>query len=259
MKKLLSLLLICIMLAIGAGALADAPQWAEGLSPAKPFTYVEETDLTAHVGYFLTAPENDTDVACGVDTLTIYLPRTDLTGFAGELTVTIPGGEAYARCDMAQSTIAPLTADELAAFGWGEGMSATFVLDRALAPDSTYCINIPEGAFLLTQLREPSGRLTGATMWTVRTLSYGTANMTAPGSVVAGSECSFDIVLGGEAVRAELVIATPDTLSSDKTAFTRSGRAALTYTAAGEYAYEVVFYDAQGQALDGLMVEGTIE
>ena len=48
MKKLLAL---CLALLLMPVQYAFADSWDEGLSAAKPFSYVDECDLTQRVGY----------------------------------------------------------------------------------------------------------------------------------------------------------------------------------------------------------------
>ena len=89
MKKLLAL---CLALLLMPVQYAFADSWDEGLSAAKPFSYVDECDLTQRVGYMMTMPENATSTPCGIDALTIYLPREDLAAMRGVLTVTDASG-----------------------------------------------------------------------------------------------------------------------------------------------------------------------
>ena len=62
MKKLLAL---CLALLLMPVQYAFADSWDEGLSAAKPFSYVDECDLTQRVGYMMTMPENSTSTPCG--------------------------------------------------------------------------------------------------------------------------------------------------------------------------------------------------
>ena len=49
MKRLIAILMTCLML---AGA-AQAAEWAEGTSPARPYLGVPAVDLKTHIGYML--------------------------------------------------------------------------------------------------------------------------------------------------------------------------------------------------------------
>ena len=253
-KKLAALALCAALLCAGCAGAVGEREWAEGLSPAKPFSYVSECDLSARVGYLMTMPENDTSVPCGVNTLILYLPRTDLTAMEGTLTVNDAYGTAYAQCDLAEAEIAPMSVGDLDFYGWGSGVVVLLRLDRDLDANGTYSVNIPEGAFKLEQLEVESAALEGVKQWTFATLPYGMGERrdSFEGEAHVGDTTSFAVLLGGEAVSARLCIDTPLTLASDAGEFTSDGEVMLSYTGAGEASYSLEFYDANGRYLNGV-------
>lgn len=253
-KKLAALALCAALMGAGCAGAMGEREWAEGLSPAKPFSYVSECDLSARVGYLMTMPENDTSVPCGVNTLILYLPRTDLTAMQGTLTVNDAYGTAYAHCELAGADIAPMGAGDLDFYGWGSGVRVSLRLDRALAANGTYSVNIPGGAFRLEQLKVESAALEGSKQWTFATLPYGMGERrdSFAGEAHVGDTTSFTVLLGGEAASARLCIDTPLTLASDAGEFTSDGEAVLSYTGAGEAGYSLEFYDANGRYIGGV-------
>ena len=129
MKKLLAL---CLALLLMPVQYAFADSWDEGLSAAKPFSYVDECDLTQRVGYIMTMPENATSTPCGIDALAIYLPREDLAAMRGVLTVTDASGAIYAESDLGKAEITPMNRSDLNFYGWGGGVQVFIRLSRAL-------------------------------------------------------------------------------------------------------------------------------
>ena len=74
MKKILAMFLLLMLLA----APAYAADWAEGLSPAKPYTNQPEVNLDETIGYMMFSPKTETGSVQGLKTLFIFLPREDV-------------------------------------------------------------------------------------------------------------------------------------------------------------------------------------
>ena len=256
MKKLLAL---CLALLLMPVQYAFADSWDEGLSAAKPFSYVDECDLTQRVGYMMTMPENSTSTPCGIDALTIYLPREDLAAMRGVLTVTDASGAIYAESDLGKAEITPMSRSDLNFYGWGGGVQVFIRLSRALAGEAVYSVSIPEGAFDLTDLTVPSAALDGVKQWTFGTLAYGISARedSFEGAARPGDSVTAQIILGGEAASAQLIIDSPLTARSDSGEFTENGAFTVHFTDAGEAAYTVEFYDAAG-ALIGAVSDSSI-
>lgn len=246
--KRFTALIAAALIALAPYARADG--WPEGLSAAKPFSYVDECDLSARVGYMMTMPENATSAPCGIDSLTIYLPREDLTAMRGVLTVNDFSGEVYAECDLSTAEIAPMSRADLSFYGWGGGTAITLKLDRALEGGKVYSVNIPAGAFELSGLNVESAALDGVKQWTFATLNYGiwarTENFT--GEAHVGDSVSARAILG-DAASARLVIDSPMTASSEAGDFTSDGDFTVTFTSEGDAAYTLEFYDAAGMLI----------
>ena len=248
MKKIAALA-AAALIALAPAAYADG--WQEGLNASKPFEYVDEIDLTARVGYIMTMPENATFTPCGVDTLTLYLPREDLTGMHGTLTVTDAQGNVCAQADLANASISGMSDADLDFYGWGGGTVVSVKLNCALESSGTYSVNIPAGAFELTDLVGESAALDGASMWTFGVREYGiTDRSIASGSAVkVGDTLTAHVQLGGDAVSARLIIDTAEVAQSNESDFTQSGDFTITFISEGNAAYSVEFYDANGLLL----------
>ena len=258
MKKLFAFI-TALLLMVTPCALADG--WGEGLSAAKPFSYVDACDLTRRVGYMMTLPENATSTPCGVDALTIYLPREDLTAMRGILTVTDSSGAVFAESDLSQAEISSMSRSDLSFYGWGGGVQVFIRLSKALAGGGVYSVNIPEGAFCLTELTVPSAALDGVRQWTFATLSYGISARqdSFEGIARPGDSVTADVILGGNAASARLVVDSPLTARSDSGDFSESGSFTVQFTDSGEAAYTVEFYDAAGVLIGAVSDSITVE
>ena len=146
-------------------------------------------------------------------------------------------------------------------YGWGGGVQVFIRLSRALAGGAVYSVSIPEGAFDLTDLTVPSAALDGVKQWTFGTLAYGISARedSFEGAARPGDSITAQIILGGEAASAQLIIDSPLTARSDSGEFTENGAFTVHFTDAGEAAYTVEFYDAAGALIgavsDSIIVE----
>ncbi len=257
MKKIAALA-AAALIALTPAACADG--WQEGLSASRPFEYVDEIDLAARVGYIMTMPENATFTPCGVDTLTMYLPREDLGGMHGTLTVTDAQGNVCAESDLSKANISNMSDADLDFYGWGGGTVVSVALDCALESSGAYSVNIPAGAFELAGLAGESAALDGESMWTFGVREYGITNRSiASGSTAqVGDTMTAHVLLGGDAVSARLIIDTPEVAESQYSDFSQSGDFTITFVSEGNAAYSVEFYDANGLLLgaveDGVAV-----
>ena len=261
--------LICACLcALACAAASAAPAfaddaWPEGLSPAKPFPYVEEADLAAHVGYVMTLPENETRVPCGTDSLIIYTPRTDFVELAGSVTVTLPDGGVYAVSTGEQAQSAPMTAAELDYYGWGGGTLIRLPLDRPLEPHIHCAVNIPAGALVFEGLHTPSASLDGNVMWAFDVAGFGIAERTDDWSGAEprhGDTTTLKIRLGDSAASARLTVNSPMTMycDLDDIILNQETDLLLQFDAAGHYSYTLEFFDERGRSLGGMVNSGRI-
>jgi len=86
MKKTLRILAIVMALALLGGALASAESaatWSNGQSPQQPYKGVPPVDLTKKLGYMVLDPLNNENVSTAINSLVIYLPRTDVRRATG--------------------------------------------------------------------------------------------------------------------------------------------------------------------------------
>ena len=114
MKKTLRILAIVMALALLGGALASAESAAtcsNGQSPQQPYKGVPPVDLTKKLGYMVLDPLNNENVSTAINSLVIYLPRTDVQAGDGSLRLYEKGVKAPIQevsfADSARVTAAP--------------------------------------------------------------------------------------------------------------------------------------------------------
>ena len=145
MKKLLSILLICLL----ACPAALAAEWAEGRSAAQPYEGVPEVNLSESMGYAIRFPRDKAPASVFCDVLQIWLPREDIVRGAGNI-VLHHGEDEETAIDFADEkyvTIQPLDESMLSALRWGGGTCISVQLPVSLRLGEDYYITMDEGCF----------------------------------------------------------------------------------------------------------------
>lgn len=91
MKKLMALILVCVF----CMATAYAAEWAEGLSPAQPYSGVPAVNLDEMIGHMTLFPNANHKIPAQrfCDVLEMYFPREDIELGEGNLTLYDDQGE----------------------------------------------------------------------------------------------------------------------------------------------------------------------
>ena len=215
MKRAIALALAMLLLG-GAVAAAD---WREGTSPAMPYDGVPEMDLSKQIGYMMFYPQADIPAQNMCQKLCIYLPREDAT--AGEGVVSLrseEGKELYSTAmnDEEAVTRRDITEQELDGLMWGGGTCFEIALPKTLELGKTYYVTLDRGCIAAPNgVENPQMNSTDGWRFTLEG-EYGVSAMAyrralAGGrydervfSAQAGDEIRFDLVLGGDAVKAVL-------------------------------------------------------
>lgn len=173
MKKLMALILTGILLLSSA---AMAAEWAEGLSPSKPYTKSSPVDLTESMGYVILYPTPKLPVATFCDVLEMYLPREDLIRGAGKMTIyeVIPGQEDKVHCvvdfaDPHSVGFRKLSEVELQGVMWGGGMCVEIHLAKSLEfgdRQHSYYVLMEPGCFAANGGSVKSISITAHDAWT---------------------------------------------------------------------------------------------
>ena len=156
MKKLTAMLLSILML---LGMTALAAEWPAGCSPAKPYTKVDQVDLSKTMGYLILYPREKVPVEGFCDVLEMFLPREDIVRGTGRLTVyeNVAGqAEPVEFCHVDFSNpdsveFRLLDESELESLMWGSGVCIDVHLPKSLeygAVHHDYFVLMDEGCFV---------------------------------------------------------------------------------------------------------------
>lgn len=173
MKKLIALLMVCMML-LGSAALAA--EWPEGRSPSKPFAGKPEIDLEASPGYIVLYPRSNLSAKYYCDEVRMYMPREDVklgTGFV-HVYENVPGESKPVEIatidvtDAACASVDPLPEELMTALMWGSGVSVNFRLPKSLEfgdAEHSYFVLMDEGCVVFAGGKVVSPRISNPEAW----------------------------------------------------------------------------------------------
>lgn len=273
MRKLTALLMVCMLCLTMT---AYAAEWAEGLSPAKPYAGVMEVELTETMGYIMLYPRAKMPVSAFCDVLEIYLPREDVVLGEGKLTLYDEDGsvEEIAFNDPEAVEIRPLEESELDALMWGSGVCLEIHLTSSLRLDKKYHVLMEEGCFTAADGSALSPAITNPEAWTpMIDTDYGVSGMfysvpvektvkdevsgddkvvLEPGEPKkdpqAGDLLSFDLVIG-EGIETAVLFSENGTVAFDVPEYQESATVNALITG-DPYNWGVVFLDDAGEVVD---------
>ena len=144
MKKLIALVLVCMLCLAGT---AFAAEWPEGLSPAKPTNLKPEVDLEKNIGYWLPFPRSGLPAEAFCDVLELYMPNPDIELGEGTATLWTADGEVCVLdfSDPTQVELRDLEEVELTDLHWGSGKCLEMHLPISLKFDENYYVTMDEG------------------------------------------------------------------------------------------------------------------
>ena len=276
MKKLIALILLCMLLM----STASAAKWGEGLGPAKPYEGSQEADLTKVFGHILKFPQIKFPVEHFCDELEIYTPREDVALGKGTLRLISDNGEVTSVdfTDPDCVKLRKLEESELEGLIWGSGMCVEIHLPLSMRIGGNYyvtmdagCLTAADGKVLSPAIdnrdfKDSKGNtykgwqpvLNGD--WGVSGLYYSApvepdedGNVPEDAPVVVkikpevGDVITFDLVLGGEAVTA-VVFSENDSVRFETPEYTESATAVGVVTGE-ELDWGVVFLNKDGDVI----------
>ena len=215
MKRVWALILTLLLCA----GMAQAEGWKDGKNPGQPYGGVPEVNLDEEFGYMMFYPTESMTAKNGCAKLLLYVPREDVQVGKGTFYVyTMEDGEivSFQVEDEGATRPRAIETRELDAMLWGGGTCFEFVLPRSLEMGKTYFVNMTRGC-LITEGGVDSPELGGSDAWRfavegdfgVNAMAYRRAKEGAKGEEdvcdpKAGDTIRFDLVLGGDAVKAVL-------------------------------------------------------
>ena len=245
----MALMLVCT-------GVAQAAEWADGLSPSRPYENMPEVNLDERLGYMMFFPNAELSMEGACQQLFIYLPREDVV--AGESTITLMSeedGEVWSTAMSNTEAVIQraITEDELDGLLWGGGTCFEIRLPRTLELGKHYYVNMARGC-IVAQNGKESLQISGEESWSFSLQGeYGVSGMEYLRkdepvlTPQAGDEIRFDLVLGGDAAMAA-IYQYNDTADFLVATFTESTEVTGTVTAENP-TWGVAFMDEQGAIL----------
>lgn len=263
MKKLLGLILV-LALCAGASA-AMAAEWAEGLSPRKPYVGSPEVDFSETIGYMMFLPLNNASVAPGASQLSIFMPRDDVETASGTLKLFSREADLVEEIAVSAETVVcrAMSEEELASLMWGCGTVFEIKLAQPLEPNCNYYVQMTEGCIVAAGSETVSPAITGKKAWTfstevssfVESLTYlrtieGAEEPVVVETVNPGDTAKLSVVLG-EDVAAAAVYCDAGSILPDVSYINQSGEITVRFPATGEVKWGVIFVDEAGMGVYG--------
>ena len=266
-------LILFLMLLMLCAASAQAAEWPEGRSPAKPYEGVPEVDLSDTMGYIMLAPRGKVPAEHFCDRLEMYLPREDVNQGGGSLRLYAAADgqlvEEISFQDPRAVIRRPLTEEELQGLMWGGGVCFEVRLSASLKLNAGYYVDMDEACIVVEGGGPVSPPVHAKDAWTpVAAGDYGvselrrqrpapeegaeaaaeteSADAQAPAQA-AGDTFSFDLVLGGEAASA-VIYSDNDSVDIAEREYTESGPVAGTLLS-DQARWGVVFLNADHEPL----------
>jgi hypothetical protein len=165
MKRLLAMVLICLL--CGTGALAA--EWAEGLGPEQPLPGVPKIDLSKEMGYDYTYPSAKLKVKYFCNVLEIYLPREDVELGEGHAHLYDSTDTEIVDIDFANPDQVELRVqqeNELVAKKWGSGVCIEMHLPVSLKFNESYYVLMDLNCFTAGENHVSNYDLTKKDQWT---------------------------------------------------------------------------------------------
>lgn len=278
MKKLMALILVCVF----CMATAYAAEWAEGLSPAQPYSGVPAVNLDEMIGHMTLFPNANHKIPAQrfCDVLEMYFPREDIELGEGNLTLYDDQGEVctISFSDSDSVEVRPLEEVELDGLLWGSGCCVEIFLPCSLKFDTNYYVLMDEGCLTAGGGKVKSPQIANEKAWIpqVVTEDYGISGLyySAPADEPAegeeaaeekeaedtagpvaykkkpevGDTITFDLVMGGDAKYA-VMYTENGSVFFETLEYTESGT--VTGSVIGEELdWGVVFLDENGEVLD---------
>lgn len=165
MKKLLAMILVCLLCATGA----FAAEWAEGLGPEQPLPGVPKIDLSKEMGYDYTYPSAKLKVKYFCNVLEIYLPREDIELGEGHAHLYDSTDTEIVDIDFANPDQVELRVQqesELVAKKWGSGVCIEMHLPVSLKFNESYYVLMDLNCFTAGENHVSNYDLTEKTQWT---------------------------------------------------------------------------------------------
>ena len=151
MKKRIAAILLAMLMVVSCAQAAEG-NWAEGLSPQKPYTGSKEVDFNESIGFILLVPITGANTNPGELNWMIALPRTDIQLF-GEGVISVFGKaegllEEIRMDDSENVILREMTEEERESLIWGCGTMIEIKTGVQMEANSSYYVNMTEGCIV---------------------------------------------------------------------------------------------------------------
>lgn len=142
--------------------------------------------------------------------------------------------------------------------GWNGGTHLVIHLKDMPAPGETYYVTLEEGAFVSQDGSIASKAVTDSSTWSYTTARYGIVLDTPNGSdVYVDDVLSGDIIIQGEAVKAEIGNYDENRVRFNEKEFKESGKLEIKIYQIGVDSFTVTYYDAEDNPIGAITVSYT--
>ena len=169
MKRIIAILLVCMLLGSSA---AFAAEWPAGRSPSQPYSGSPPVDLTKTMGYIILFPRVKLPARTFCDMLQVFMPREDVELGSGTVCLMqMVDGKPVEVCSTevsgpGQASVRRMTEQELSALMWGSGVCVEIRLPKSLEFDvDNYFVTMEEGCFTAANGRLPSLTIAKPEAW----------------------------------------------------------------------------------------------
>lgn len=253
MKRIIALCCAALLLWTGA---AQAAEWREGLTAAKPYPTLPQVDLAGELGYMMFYPNKGMSPDTFCETLYVYLPREDVMAGEGVLQLNTVEDGSVLRIAMNDKEVIrqrAMSEEELELWMWGSGSCFEIQLPQALDFGRSYYVTMSQGC-IVTQDGISSPAMNDREAWRFDLAGeYGVGGLARhrlPTDGQDGIEISFHLELGGDA-KSAVLYSRDASVDFPISYFSESSQ--VKGVAAGDSpAWGVMFFDAQGSKLDQL-------
>ena len=260
-KKIAAIFLALLML----GSLAQAEgDWAEGLSPQKPYSGSKEVDFNESIGFILLMPFNGSYANPGELKLTIALPRTDIA-LDGEGVISVYGKTEglleEIKLDSDKVTFREMTEEEKEYLIWGCGTVIEIQTDVLMEANRVYYVNMTEGCIFSEAYGTKSDAVNNDYEWTFTTEVHNyveeiTYMRTVEGQerpkivkdVQVGDEAKVSVVINDPGVSAA-VFCDAGSIIPGQTFFGETGETTIKFPSNGDVTWGIKFFNEYGKVI----------
>ena len=255
MKRFIVICLAIMMLCTNA----FAAEWAEGLSPNKPYQGTPAVDFNETIGYMMLYPVNGDNINGGELVLKIYLPREDVQAGEGTLKLKSKEDGTVEEVEVSAETFVarPMNEEELNAMMWGSGTVFEITMTKPIDINRNYYVELSEGAIVSPDYEAVSPDIKRKDAWYFDTMTINyidklTYNRVVEGkdkpqkveTVQAGDTAEFKIVMDEETAYA-VIFCDSGLIVPETNYFEEGTETTIQFPVEGTVEWGVAFFDSE--------------